>query len=256
MADEDAEIVALIDNELDKNATARLLARLAADEALRNRYEQLREARAPIVAAFDALIEKAPLSRLRAALPRESAPRVASRPFAGTVFRDLAAGIVGLLLGAGAAAWIALSIAPPGEPEPGDWRSAVEDYTNLYSNETFSPLHPDAPLAAVELSAVGARVGAKLTPETIALPGLRFTVAFMLSYKGLPLAVIAYVDAQGAPVLLCIIDNDAPDAGMRSERRGELSLASWSRGGRGHLVIGRIPENKAAELAGMLEQRI
>ena len=254
MADEDAEIVALIDNELDKDATARLLARLAADETLRKRYEELREARAPIVAAFDALLEKAPLSRLRAALPPESAPRAALRPQAGNVFRDLAAGIVGFLLGAGAAAWIALSVASPGERR--DWRSAVEDYTNLYSNETFSPLHPDAALAAVELSAVGARVGAKLTPETIALPGLRFTVAFMLSYKGSPLAVIAYVDAQGAPVLLCIIDNHAPDAGMRSERRGELSLASWSRGGRGHLVIGRIPEDEAVKLAGMLEERI
>jgi anti-sigma factor RsiW len=147
-----------------------------------------------------------------------------------------------------------LSVAFPGEPR--DWRSAVEEYTNLYSNETFSPLHPDAALAALELSAVGARVGARLTPETIALPGLRFTVAFMLSYKGSPLAVIAYVDAQGAPILLCIIDNHAPDAGMRSERRGELSLASWSRGGLGHLVIGRIPQEEAAKLAGMLEKRI
>src|SRR5580658_6599333 len=181
MADEDAEIVALLDNELDKDATASLLARLAADEALRNRYEELREARAPIVAAFDALIEKAPLSRLRAALPPDNAPPPVLRPRAGTPFRDLAAGIAGFLLGAGAAAWIALSVASPGERR--DWRSAVEDYTNLYSNETFSPLHPDAALAAAELSAVGSRVGANLTPATIALPGLRFTVAFMLSFK-------------------------------------------------------------------------
>jgi anti-sigma factor RsiW len=254
MADEDAEIVALIDNELDKDAAAQLLARLAADEALRTRYEELRAARAPIVAAFDALLETAPLSRLRAALPPESAPPARLRPQAGSAFRGLAAGIVGFLLGAGAAAWIALSLASHGERE--DWLSAVEDYTNLYSNETFSPLRPEAALAALELSAVGARVGAKLTPETIALPGLRFAVAFMLSYKGSPLAVIAYVDAQGEPVLLCIIDNHAPDAGMRSERRGELSLASWSSGGRGHLVIGRIPEDKAVKLAGMLEERI
>ena len=179
--------------------------------------------RAPITAAFDALIEIAPLSRFRAALPPESAPRAASRPFAGIAFRDIAAGIVGFLLGVGAAAWIALSVAPRGEQE--DWRAAVVQYTNLYTNETFSPLHPDAALQAVELSAVGARVGAKLTPETVALPGLRFTVAFMLSYDGSPLAAIAYVDAQGAPVLLCVIDNHAPDAQMRSERRGELSLA-------------------------------
>ena len=78
----------------------------------------------------------------------------------------------------------------------------------------------------------------------------------MLSFEGSPLAVIAYVDAQGAPVLLCVIDNHAPDAGMRSERRGELSLANWSRGGRGYLVIGRIPEEQAVELAGMLKERI
>jgi anti-sigma factor RsiW len=254
MAEEDAEIVALIDNELDKNARARLLARLAADEALRRRYEALREARAPIAVAFDALLEKAPLSRLRAALPPESAPRAASRPFARIAFRDLAAGVVGFLLGVGATAWIALSLAPPGQQR--DWRSAVEDYTNLYTKETFSPLHPDAALQALELSAVGARVGAKLTPETVALPGLRFTVAFMLSYKGSPLAAIAYVDAQGEPVMLCVIANRASDAEVRSERRGELSLARWSDDGRGYLVIGRIPEERAAELAGMLKPRI
>jgi len=254
MADEDAEIVALIDNELDKDATARLLTRLATDEALRKRYEALREARAPIAGAFDALIEKAPLSRLRAALPPESAPPAALRPFARTAFRDIAAGVVGFLLGAGAAAFVALSVAPSGGQR--DWRSAVEEYVNLYTKESFSPLHPDAALQVIELSAVGARVGAKLTPEAVALPGLRFTVAFMLAYKGKPLAAIALVDAQGEPVMLCIIDNHAPDAPLRSERRGELSLANWSRGGRGYLVIGRMPEDEAVELAGMLKERI
>ena len=35
MAEEDAELVALLDNELDEDAKGRLLARLAKDEALR-----------------------------------------------------------------------------------------------------------------------------------------------------------------------------------------------------------------------------
>ena len=85
-------------------------------------------------------------------------------------------------------------------------------------------MHPDAPLQAIELSAVGARVGANLTTAEVALPGLRFTVAFMLSYKGSSLAAIAYVDAEGSPLMFCIIANDAPDAPMRSEQRRELSL--------------------------------
>src|SRR5271165_6503021 len=244
MTDEDAELVALIDNELDEVAKGRLLTRLTANEALRKRYEELRDAGAPITAAFDALVEKAPLLSLRAALPPQSAPRTASRPFAGIPLSELAACIVSFLLGAGAAAWIAISVAPRGEHE--DWHAAVVGYTNLFTNETFSPLHPDAALQAVELSAVGARVGAHLTPENLALPALRFTVAFMLSYKNSPLAAIAFVDAQGEPVMLCVIGNHAPDAHLRSERRGELSLASWSRGGRGYLVIGGIPE-KAVE---------
>jgi anti-sigma factor RsiW len=158
MADEDAELVALIDDELDEVAKGRLLTRLTADEALRKRYEELRDAGAPIAAAFGALVEKAPLPRLRAALPPQRAPREASRPFAGITPRELAAAIVSFLLGAGAAAWITMSVAPRGEHE--DWRAAVVGYTNLYTNETFSPLHPDAAQQAAELSAVGARVGA------------------------------------------------------------------------------------------------
>jgi anti-sigma factor RsiW len=252
--DHDSELVALIDNELEGDTRARLLARLAEDEAMRKRYDALREAGRLMVIALDALLQEAPLPQLRACLPPE-APRCASSArFAGIVLRGLAAGIAVCLLAAGAGAWIAMSLAP-GEGKK-DWRSAVEEYTNLYTNETFSPLHPDAPLQAIELSAVGARVGVNLTPEGVELPGLRFTVAFMLSYKGSPLAAIAYVDAEGSPVMFCIIANEAPDAPMRLEQRDELSLASWSRGGRGYLVIGRIPEERAVAFAETLEKRI
>jgi hypothetical protein len=55
--------------------------------------------------------------------------------------------------------------------------------------------------------------------ENVALPGLRFTWAFMLSYGGSPMGVLAYVDPLGAPVLLCILANGAPDARTQSERR-------------------------------------
>ena len=87
-------------------------------------------------------------------------------------------------------------------------------------------------------------------------PGLRFTTAFMLSHAGRPLGVIAYVDPSGAPVLLCILASRAPDAPIRSERRGDLALASWSDDGRSYLVIGRIPEERALALAEMLEKRV
>jgi anti-sigma factor RsiW len=253
MSDDDAELVALIDNELDDSNRTALLARLAADDGLRQRYEELRRTGAPLVASLDELLMQAPLARLRAALPAEEPPRLPSRRFSGITLRDLAAGMIGILA-AGAAAWVALSLGLLRERQ--DWRTAVTDYTNMYSNETFSPLKPDAQLQATELSALGARLGANLTPENVALPGLRFTMAFMLTYEGSPLGVIAYVDPSGAPVALCIIANDAPDAQIRSERRHNLSLAWWSRGGRSHLVIGHIPKERAVALAQTLERQI
>jgi len=103
--------------------------------------------------------------------------------------------------------------------------------------------------------AVGKRVGAGLTPENVALPGLDFKIAFILSYEGDPLAELAYVDKTGAPVLFCIIANKGADAPAQTQTREALSLASWSHNGRGYLVIGGQPKQQVAEFARTLETR-
>src|SRR5215472_15465038 len=100
MTDDDAELVALIDNELDHISRAALLARLDADESLRQRYEALRQTSAPIADAFDVLLGQAPLARLAAALPADQSFRRPPRRFA---LPALAAGVVIGLLAAGAA---------------------------------------------------------------------------------------------------------------------------------------------------------
>src|SRR5271157_5655710 len=112
MTDDDAELVALIDNELDENRKSALLARLETDERLRERYQALQETGAPIAASFDALLEKAPIERLRVRLPVHSGAQAPPGRFAGVALRELAAGIVIGLLIAGGAAWAALSLAP------------------------------------------------------------------------------------------------------------------------------------------------
>jgi anti-sigma factor RsiW len=254
MSDDDADLVALIDNEIDEGRRTVLLARLAAEEGLRQRYDELQQTSEPLALSFNALLAQAPLADLRAALPAEKPVRQPLRRFGGIALRDLAAGIVVGALAAGAAIWAASNSGLFEGRE--DWRTAIAEYTHLYTDETFSALNPDAPQQAAELRAVGDMVGASLTPEKVSLPGLRFTSAFMLSYGGHPLGVIAYVDPSGAPVLLCILANGAPDASPRSERRGDLSLAWWSRSGRSHLVIGHIPEERAVTLAQTLEKRV
>src|SRR5271154_3954409 len=254
MSDDDAELVALIDNELDEGRRIALLARLAADDGLRQRYGEVQQNSAPLAASFDVLLEQAPLARLRTALPANEPIRRLPRRFAGIALRELAAGLVIGGLASGAAIWAASTFGLFDGRE--DWRTAIAEYTHLYTNETFSPLKPDAMQQAAELKAVGAMVGANLTPENVALPDLRFTSAFMLSYGGSPMGVLAYVDPSGAPVLLCTLANGAPDTPTRSERRGDLSFAWWSRNGRSHLVIGHVPEERAVALAQMIEKQV
>jgi anti-sigma factor RsiW len=253
LEDRDQELVALIDNELDQERKSRLLVRLEEDAALRARYEALRDAGAPIRGAFDALLERAPVARLRDAVAAESAKRRGPRLLTGMAFRGLAAAFVLGLLAASAAAWLAFGLPHGGEDD--DWREAVVDYMDLYTNDTFALMNPDRQTQARELQAVGEKVGASLTPENVAMSGLDFKVAFNLSYEGTPLGEIAYVDSTGAPVLFCVIANGRGDAPARSEKRGSFSLTSWSRKGRGYLVISRMPEQRVAELAHTLQAR-
>jgi anti-sigma factor RsiW len=253
MTDEDQELVALIDNELDEDRRSRLLARLDEDPALRARYEALREADTPIDVAFEALLERAPVARLPNAIPPETGVRRAPRQFAGMAFRELAAGFVLGLVAAGVAGWLAFGLPRSGEGE--GWRAAVVDYMKLYTNDTFAFISPDRPVETFELSAVGKKVGADLTPDNVKMPGLDFKIAFDLSYDGAPLGEIGYVDSTGAPVLFCVIANKEVDAPLRSEKRNQFSLASWSRNGLSYLVIGRMPEQRVAEFAQTLVTR-
>jgi anti-sigma factor RsiW len=186
-------------------------------------------------------------------LPSWGAARAGRWPFSGVALRDLAAGFVVGLLAAGAAAWVAFGGASPEEGE--DWRSAVAEYMQLYTNETFALPNPDRDFQAKKLSVVAERVGANLTPEGVALPGLRFESAYLLSYDGEPLGEIVYVDAHGSPVLFCVIANAGACTPNHAEKREDLALSSWSHGGRGYLVIGRLPEDQVAELAQTLKAR-
>jgi len=243
-------LVALIDDELDEATRANLLARLAQDDALRARLNSLRQSRAQIVAAYDSLLEQAPLIRLRALLPPldDALARAPRRAFSR---RDLAAGIaVGVLLGAAAAVGFGLL-----ENNESDWRDAVVEYLQLYTPDTFASLNPDAALAALELKGVGDKVGVALTPVNTAVKNLRFRVAFSLAYDGAPLAEVAYTDAKGEAAAFCVIANGAKASPLRTEARDGLSSGAWSKDGKSYMLVARMPEAQIAELARSLESR-
>jgi anti-sigma factor RsiW len=253
MGGEDAELVALVDNELDPEARSRLLARLADDATLRKRHEMLLETGAQIAAAFEGLLRVAPLDQLRTAIPKADVSTIVPRLLSGTL-HALAAGMAIGFLAAGIATWTVprfLLRVEDGE----DWRTAVVEYMELYTNETFA--FDDSSLSSQEkkLKAIGEKLNLRLAPETLTISGLRFKSAQLLSYDGAPLAEIVYLNAQGAPVLFCVVGGAREDAKALSERRGDLSLTWWTNGGRSYLVIGRLPEQQIANLAGIFEKR-
>ena len=253
MADDD-DLVALIDGELEGPRESAMIARLASDPVLRRRYEALKATSAPIGAALGLALDSAPVDRLSAFLPAEPPATPLGRPVDRLRLRELAAGVVVGFLAAAALAWFALGGLTRGEE---DWRSAVVQYMDLYTKETFAFPTLDVQTRDRELARVGERVGASLTPKAIALPGLDLKAAFLLGYEGSPLGEVAYVDPSGQPVLFCIfLGRGSTDAPIRVERRGGYALASWARDGRNFLVIGRLPDAQIADYARTLEARL
>ncbi len=253
MPDDDERLAALIDNELHGDEKSALLARLAQDESLRARLEAVRQDRARLVASFDELLGQAPLARLRAAIPDADAELPLRQKRASIGWLEFAAGIaIGLLL-AGAASWVGFGAGSGSERET--WRSAVIEYMELYTPDTFALANPDSAVQARQLQAVSAKVGVDLTPDKVALPGMRYRMAQNFSYDGQPLAEIVYTDAGGGPVLFCVIANGKPDAEPRTVTREGLSYVTWSRGGRSFMFVARLPEQRVAELAQPLVAR-
>jgi anti-sigma factor RsiW len=256
--DEDARLVAYIDGELDKDERAAVEERLTTDADLRARLMRLREGERPFVAAFEALLERAPVERLQASL----AEHVARQERRRTSMRDSWTLRTGVLAAAAAiilfCAGIAIGHYGPGwlaggtEGDDEDWRQSVVEYAAFYTPETFGS---EPASKAKDLALVGAKLGLPLTPERIALANLEFKDAQILNFRGAPLGEVDYLDPATGPVLFCIIRDSEPNAAMKTETRGEFAVASWARDGRGYIVIGKLPVKQIAELANSLEQR-
>jgi anti-sigma factor RsiW len=259
---DDALLVAFIDRELDENARRAVDARLAADADFRARLALLQEGGRPFAPAFQALLEQAPVERLKAAVAALDADE---RPLIrrSSIFRlgglGIAAAIVLFCAGIAIGRYAPARLAPSREQatasakgEQEDWRQAVAEYMALYTSDTF-----DTASAGQdgELAAVGAKVGLELKPERIALTNLQFKGAQILSFDGAPLGELDYVDPATGPVLFCIIKNSEPDAAAIAEKRRDFAVVSWAQAGHGYMLIGRLPDNKMAELADSLRRR-
>jgi anti-sigma factor RsiW len=258
----DARLVALIDGELDDAARRFIEARLTADPDLRARLALLLSGGRPFAPAFRALLDDAPFERLRsslAALVEGHEQRQAPVRRYGVRARQLAAAAIvlfsaGLIAGRYGPSWPARApeMATTASDREEDWRQAVAEYMTLYTTDTFAT---EPASQEQQLAALGNKIDLSLTPPRVALANLQFEGAQIFAFQGAPLGQLGYVDPSTGPVLFCIIRNSEPDATMKAQQLGGFALASWARGGRGYMLIGRLPMDQTAELAHSLEKR-
>lgn len=235
----DEELTAYLDGEADSELHAAVDAALESDPAVVDQLGALDVPLAPIVEAYDALLQDAPEMQ---ALP-EAAPL--AQPSVGAPRSRWGFGVgtfaTGIAAGLAVAMFTGLGTPEPAPAAPRGWVSFVASYQALYTPETLAMSDPTRDEAAVQLASVSDALGLDLSglPQT---EGLTFKRAQILGFKDKPLIQIAFVRADGTPVALCIIPagSDAKPVSMGAAEG--LGLARWNTPGFGFLLIGGTDE--------------
>ena len=262
----DATLVALLDGALPPEEAERARRRIAADPALAARLDQLAAGADLARDAFSALPPLPP--ELGAWLARQTTdgpeiPPARRRP-AWSLFPALriAAALAAILLAGVAIGYFAGRITAPQSAEeelagtPEEWREAVSQYLTLYTADTLADLPGDPALRDRQLAMLGSRLGIPLVASAVALPDLTFKRAQIFDYEGKPLGQIAYADATGEPVALCILKQKLPDEGLATEERHGINIVYWSKAGRGYLLAGRQSPERLRTMAAEVARRL
>lgn len=246
--DDDRLLVAWLDGELDETERRALDARFAVEPALAARLAALRDATAEVRRAFDALLAAAPLDRLRPGLGAHAAPAPARRVSPHALRSAAAAAAVAIVFVVGLAVgrW---SSAPSAEE---NWRASVAEYMALYTPQSFG--EGVSPTLADELATLSQRLGAPLDAERLRLDGLSLRRAELLQYEGAPLGQIGYLDG-ATPVAFCITRDGEPDTPLATTTHDGFAVAAWAKGGRGFMLIGKIPPERLSAFARELQGR-
>jgi anti-sigma factor RsiW len=274
----DAELAAYLSGAAPAAQRLAIDAALADDERLGARLMALDDFPPSVAAAFESLLDVAPaavlgeglaVAKARADAPRGSAPIPRRWALGGMAAAVAAAFGTGVLSGR--------SVLAPSHPEtaratppsaspasPAPWFEAVAAYVSLYSTDTFArnPLSPGD--RARSLAFVGDSTGLDLSGLG-QIAGLSLQRAELLQLGGKPLGQVAYLDARGRPVAICILLRPVPAGGFPAPAAGPrfkavqasgLKIVHWDVQPHGFLVIGPQDEDQLRSLALQVAQAI
>ena len=122
----------------------------------------------------------------------------------------------------------------------------------LYTPESFG--EAVSPKLDEEIATLSRRLGAPLDVDRLQVDDLSLRRAELLQYDGAPLGQIGYLDG-ATPVAFCILRDGEPNAPLASESRDGFAVASWANGGRGFMLVGKVPVARLTTLARSLKEK-
>ncbi|MDP9708887.1 UNVERIFIED_ORG: anti-sigma factor RsiW [Pseudomonas fluorescens] len=245
----DEQLVAYLDDELDREQRSQLDALIADDPLLSLRVQWLSRSNLPFKAAYDELAQQAPLDRLQARLdaaPSPQKPGLSRRWFIG-------AAAAGVALAAVAADRLLLAWQTQ---QSHNWRELVGDYMALYVPQTLEHLPTDEASQLAQLRTVDARLGVNLSPAKLRLPGAQFKRAQLLEYDGVPIAQMTWLDAAHGPLALCITRTNSGSQPLAHERRHGMNVVYWTEREHAWMLIGHHPASELEDMAKMFKNRL
>jgi anti-sigma factor RsiW len=265
----DADLGAFLDGELSPAQAQWVVSWLSRDAELRRRRDLLAQESGAVKDAFAALLSEAPEARLEQMLHGLPGYQKAGASERGPLLfflhgrrprlALLAAGIA--LFAAGALAdhflpeWREVTGIEASDSED-EWRQAVAEYMSLYTPETIAGISDDPSHMEHELGAVGAKLGVRLPPSDVSLPGIALKRAQILQYDEKALGQIAYLDPHDGVMALCIYGDSHKDIAPTTEHRAGLNIVHWASHGRAFMLVGRKAIPELRDLASLLSQRL
>ncbi|MBM7044771.1 MULTISPECIES: anti-sigma factor [Rhizobium] len=249
----DELIVAYLDGELDEASKLAVEDRANRDSAFRDRFEFLASNTVSMDAAFTALLDDAPIERMKSKLPA-ALGQIGPSPALPNRRRFLAAAC--LMAGAVAGGGLVRLLSSGEDASSQNWRAVVADYMQLYSADTLSNLSDDPSVKADQIARVANVMQLPLTTQGLMISGIPFKRAQLLTFDKKPLAQIAYLDPRYGPIALCVTHSSTGKTGFQREQRLGMNIIFWSSANHSFMVIGRNPPDQLEAIANQLQSNL
>lgn len=285
-------LVAQLDGRLSATEARELGVRLSGDPASAARMAALQSASINFAAALGGRNPACPpdlMASINALLDRHASERARAASGSGLAairgalacrFRHLATSLrgpgfapgafVGAATGAALVAALVLSFGGLGQVDapasPGSIASVAEKdqqfiddialYQAFYSKETVASAPLSEEQRHASLTLVGDRLQRGWRAADLAVEGLEFRRAQILSFGIEPVAQIILSDAEGEPFALCVKPTEAADRAISIETRHGMAVASWVTKGRVFVTAARPGLSRFEQASRKLVDRI